>query len=326
MKHVYSTSHEVAHKWAQQSPDLTDARCRNMFADGASIYSYGRHFEIARSIDADTVLITTRGYSVTTSKHISDVANAVSNRAAFRVPSFTDHKANAEYFIAEIEKRRAQCVRARTNAEWRKSSLNGFISDAFNYSTCELFRKHIPIALRRRIAAFHTACENDTLFSADEVNKIKKANAAAAVIARNRTAAQNAARAARDAEYARKRAERVAKWLDGSSDDIPQYGDDGFTAGTLLRIKGKRIETSRGAAITLRAAVELWQSLTGAPGAAALIGMDLDGYPVNGWDGAVLTVGCHKIPAGELLKLAAVLHLSGTLLGPITSLTAAAGE
>lgn len=73
----------VAHNWANQLQ--TEARTANssMYFDNDSIYSYRRHFCIAKHV-ANTngdkaVLMTTRGYSVTTSKQISWVRNAVNH-------------------------------------------------------------------------------------------------------------------------------------------------------------------------------------------------------------------------------------------------------
>jgi hypothetical protein len=54
----------------------TKGKGSNMFIDGDTIYSYGRHFPIATRIDGQFYL-TTHTYSVSTARHISEVRNAL---------------------------------------------------------------------------------------------------------------------------------------------------------------------------------------------------------------------------------------------------------
>ena len=68
-------SNIVAHIWAAQSqPHARNATNTFWFRDSV-VYSYGSHFPIARYINGH-VLMTTRDYSVTTSRHKSTVVNA----------------------------------------------------------------------------------------------------------------------------------------------------------------------------------------------------------------------------------------------------------
>ena len=76
MKKVY-TNDMVAHLWAQQSQSEAHNIQRNFYFEGTAIYSYNSHFPIARRVNKDTVLFTTRRYSVTTAKHIKIVRCAI---------------------------------------------------------------------------------------------------------------------------------------------------------------------------------------------------------------------------------------------------------
>jgi hypothetical protein len=82
MKNVVSTK-EVAHLWAHQTQESARngaGHRKNFYFEGATIYSYGRHFPIARIIEHNgkkAILFTTEGYSVTTSKHIHLVRRAI---------------------------------------------------------------------------------------------------------------------------------------------------------------------------------------------------------------------------------------------------------
>jgi hypothetical protein len=71
MKRVYTNSSDLIHLFAQQSQD--DARCSNMFFNKTKIYSYGYHYLLGEFIDSNTLYINDSGYSVTTSKHISQL-------------------------------------------------------------------------------------------------------------------------------------------------------------------------------------------------------------------------------------------------------------
>jgi hypothetical protein len=82
MKHVFSDLSHVAHLWANQLQD--NARnSGNFFFEGASIYSYGHHFPIAKHVvneqGESAILFTERRYSNTTAKHIAVVRQAASH-------------------------------------------------------------------------------------------------------------------------------------------------------------------------------------------------------------------------------------------------------
>ena len=116
MKQVLSNHHEVCHVWAQQKQD--EGRASRIFFEDKSIYSYGRHFEMARFIDANTVFITTRGHSVSTAKHLSLVRGAVSHKTVFQVPSFTYHAENVRHYIELARGYFDKAKRARTSTTY----------------------------------------------------------------------------------------------------------------------------------------------------------------------------------------------------------------
>jgi hypothetical protein len=81
MKRVVD-KHTVAHLFANQLQN--DARTPgngNLFFEGDTIYSYGRHFRIAKHVEnaagEKAILLTERTYSVSTSKHVSIVHHAL---------------------------------------------------------------------------------------------------------------------------------------------------------------------------------------------------------------------------------------------------------
>jgi hypothetical protein len=79
MKKVLSPD-MVAHTWANQTQPEARNTGRTLWFEGDSIYSYGRHFCIAKHVTNEkgvkVVLFTTRDYSVTTSSHKNIVRQA----------------------------------------------------------------------------------------------------------------------------------------------------------------------------------------------------------------------------------------------------------
>jgi hypothetical protein len=74
MKTVFSSNSDCIHAFAQRTQ--SHGRCGNLFFEHDKIYSYGYHYELARFIDAENILINNKGYSNSTSKHISATMQA----------------------------------------------------------------------------------------------------------------------------------------------------------------------------------------------------------------------------------------------------------
>ena len=82
MRRVVEAS-EVAHLWANQIQEDARTPTGNMFFRGNTIYSYGRHFPIAKFIEHEgknAILFTLDTYSNTTAKHIGHVRGACSHK------------------------------------------------------------------------------------------------------------------------------------------------------------------------------------------------------------------------------------------------------
>jgi hypothetical protein len=72
---IFGTHANLAHTWAQQSFTIGHSADRRMFFEGDTIFSYGRHYAMARFTDLRdfegkrVVLFKSGGYSVSTAKH-----------------------------------------------------------------------------------------------------------------------------------------------------------------------------------------------------------------------------------------------------------------
>lgn len=319
---------EVTHWWANQSQEHGRTTGNRLFFHGASIYSYGRHFEIARHVTEGktrVILFNSASYSVTTSKHQAAARSAARHLDSFQVPSFTDHVANVRYFLAAVESAHSAAVRAVKNVTVHSDAMRTAAENAAEY--VEVFKKHVPTALRNEARRVARLARDNRLFSAAELAKIAQAHARRAAADKRdaeererRRVEWEAAEPARamnrehaealEMEEQREAPAILARWAAGESDDLPSsyYRDDAL--GTRLRLKDGRIETSRRAQITERRARELWIALVRG---ADVTGQELDNYRVTSWDGARLIVGCHDIARAELEHMARVLGLPGSL-------------
>lgn len=78
MKRVFRNHSELAHIWAQRKQ--SEGRAGNMLFDGDAIYSWGKHWTIARFHDTPSgvvVLVNNNKRSVSTSQHANEVRGAL---------------------------------------------------------------------------------------------------------------------------------------------------------------------------------------------------------------------------------------------------------
>lgn len=109
---LMKTHAEIAHIWANGLK--YNGKQGSLFYNGSTIYSYGGHFPIAKHVDENTVLFTTREYSVSTSKHKSYVMRAISHKNIIYCfsPEFTPF-INVQEFIKEIQSIATNLEKAR---------------------------------------------------------------------------------------------------------------------------------------------------------------------------------------------------------------------
>lgn len=105
---------DVAHSWAHQSSSKGTGS--NFFFEGATIYSYGRHFPIAR-VDGNVVWFTTEGYSVTTTTHKGLARSAIpASKTVVFVPDVRNPASGIEHYSRLID---VMAKRKRTEKYWR---------------------------------------------------------------------------------------------------------------------------------------------------------------------------------------------------------------
>ena len=76
MKTVFSSNYDVIHAFAQQNQYEGRNQTQSVFFYNNKIYSYGHHYLLGEFIDKNTIVINNKGYSNSTSKHISILIGA----------------------------------------------------------------------------------------------------------------------------------------------------------------------------------------------------------------------------------------------------------
>ncbi len=139
MRKVLRNHKEVAHYWANRSQLRGESG--NMFFEGDTIYSYGRHFIIAKLVrdrHGETVaLFNNDSYSTSTSKHQSYTRNAASHLKQFRVPdldsSNTSHKSNVMFLLQEINDGKYRFKRDRSGSRWAVETVITNVGELVDY-------------------------------------------------------------------------------------------------------------------------------------------------------------------------------------------------
>lgn len=252
MRYNLGSHAQTAHVWAQGEQSEGHASDKRMFFENKTIYSYGRHFPIARHVQTlqgeTAVLFTTDRYSVSTSKHIGLVRQALRGDKVFFVPRVNGWgKDNLVAFDTQVENKLTEYGKPRIRQTTR-DMIAGQIANLIES------RNAYGLAFIKKYKAIEVPDDINAL-----ADKLQKANAA-----RVKREAKEEARAF---EASIKEAETFLKKPRTAFADIWRLNDEGAvencssdmrraitqyvreTHGILLRLKnaGKDVETSAGA-------------------------------------------------------------------------------
>lgn len=276
---------QLAHIWAQQRRD--SGKGSSFYFEGTTIYSYGRHFPIARFTEdahgKKCVLFTTRGYSNSTAKHINYTRAALHG---LDIPCFYVNDPSSTPGISEAEtlkKRAFESIVLAGRARSRKESL---LNQARSYEA-QFF------ALCRAFKIKHEDARKKTIISPAQVKELQ----AAAAVEEKKAAAQRAKQAAaREKEIKLARAD----WMNGKENSVPYYAAEPV----MLRIKGEELQTSRGAVVPLEAARALFaRAEKTSPEAVAAETPKIGEFRVNRMEGGSVIIGCHSVPYAEIKRV-----------------------
>jgi hypothetical protein len=280
MKTVFSSIDDVIHAYAQRpnNPN-TEGRTAgggNVFFDGVSLYSFGRHYELARYLDSNTVLINDLGYSKTTGKHISKARYALSQYDIFNVTECDPMQVRIS-----LEAIRKRLATARKPEKYVSEALH--IIERYN-EWRQYHADHLE-AFQRRPGYTPTELpiigELLQLINAEDFTERIKA-AKDAEKKRKATAAESFRSAFRNFE------------------PFEKYRNAAGLPYSLIRINGDQVETSQNVRIPIDEARRAWRLYE--------LGMIRSGDTVGGYrvihsTKETIRIGCHLLNAADLREV-----------------------
>jgi len=309
MKTVFTNS-MVAHVWAQQTQEHGRNSSSSIFFEGATIYSYGRHFFIGHFTKPNIVLLNSETYSQTTCQHQSEVSHALpSHIKIFRVPTIDNHAKNIESYKEQINTyarkvKNAPRTSYQTSLENAQSWIDYLIKknrQLLDY--CQEF--NTPYDLE-----WENICADFELIKARKKKNDDKYNNPKEIEKRNR---------AKELKEKRERAKiifsirKAVKDFSTNNNPFRYIGE----IPTLLRLDGDMIKTSKNAEMPVKFAKNIWQMVKHCKSEKVSFkpnGKTLHAghFQVNEIDiNGDLKAGCHYIKYGILKNMARQLNLLG---------------
>lgn len=275
------TNYEICHDFVHSTKD--SERSCNVFYETSYkgervLYSYGHHFAIARQFSTDTYFFTTRKYSVTTGKHVSDARCALSHASLIFCP-YPDGTAaaNFDYWLKSLQGLEKELARAR-NKESRASEIKRIIAQVRAY--CAVLGEKLPRFVRTFAAV------------ADKVQP------------RQKTAREIARENRKREEERKKSAERVKDWEDGKNVHLSYTETE---KNVPLRIEPHKgyyiIKTAKGVSCNIQLAKTFYYKLkSGELHPYELVETGTAHYRVRDVTAEFVQIGCHKFNRAYLDK------------------------
>lgn len=297
MKTVFN-SRQTVHVWASQIQKAGRNSTRSIFFQGPSIYSYGHHFEMARFAQGDdgapVVLITTRHYSVATTRHLSYVHRGISQYVSFVVPSFTDHAENITHLVQAVRNEKGRLERARVHLSFHQ--MNKFIEAVQGYY--KTFRSQIDEKdIESSVTQDLSTILSDNFLSNNWISAYDERRKRAEAEQEKKEALRSAIWEERARQAAIKEQAELDKWKAGESSQR-------YFSSTALRISGDKVETSRGAEVPTIEARMLYRMLKSGKD---IVGCRVGYFTVSQVTETDVHIGCHVIPMTEVERIGSLL-------------------
>lgn len=314
MKQVFNNS-DVPHIWAQQSQDAGRNSNGSLFFEGATIFSYGKHFPIA-TIEGNNVLFTLRGYSNTTAKHINKARQAISHKHiiwCYDVPvkyygndkplnkqSFTlTHEENIKRWKGNIKRLIAELGNKRNKPESRINEIQTNVNQLQAY--CQYFDYKIKDSELKKMLTVINA--PDFIEQAREA-KIKQDAA-------NERKIKQGEKAYRQyLDLWRKYDQKEIDNLPAPLMQLIRYYEQSSEYFTRLRYnkEQQRVETSKGVQIPVAIAKRAYIQLNGCmEGSCKDISVPVMNYTITETNDKFIKAGCHTIPKEDVRYIAELL-------------------
>jgi len=279
MKTVFTDISTIAHLWANKTQSEAKNSGRNFYFESDTIYSYGRHFPIAKHIEnngINAVLFTERSYSNTTAKHIAVVRQSSRHLNIIDCLSpESSRNENFNYWQKCIESEAGKLLKAK-KPEIYLSKIDS-IKDKINRYV-KYFDIEIPGLLSAAMQITDKTKYNDYAANKETILKEQKAKE----------------------QKELKKAHKIAldKWLKLETSRL--YTHDGFD---YLRVNDNRIETTQAVKIPLEVAKRLYSQIKDN---TLQVGAKILDYSVQSI-GKEIKIGCHNFKTSYLLSFGSKL-------------------
>lgn len=300
---------QVAHYWANKVQ--AEGRSKNVFFEGDRIYSYGRHFCMGRHLPGDTVALSTRTYSPSTSRQQSKVRAAVRHlRVVYCHDPDASAASNQLQTILSIEGKNIAAAAPRIRQSTRETLKADAVGLAVQFNE---YLRALPADERGNVTPF--VIDGELL---DNIER-QRAQRDAQEAERRRLDEEARKVALADAVAAWRRGEYVRHNLHTLPVMLRLVRNKGRHTGGLLR-EGKEdvIETSHGAEVPVKSVSGIWYLVQQARAGGVQLDAEtmakaatrLGVYELRfiRADGSIV-VGCHDIPYAELERMAVELGL-----------------
>lgn len=273
MKTVFNSTSEVCHVFAQRVQ--TEGRAGNVFFEGNVIYSYGCHYELARFFQGANneiaILINDKGYSNSTSKHISYITQATRHYKQFFVT-----ETNGKDVLEDLESLVEKLKKARKPEIYINSAKYLFrkYTEYCNF----VGKKHDLHNLITKVYNVFNTLEINEYFEEKE-KELKKIE--------QRKIKQEKKQFKQD----------LKKFFNYEKD----YLTDKFNNESFVRLSknGEKVETSKGVKVDAKEAKKLYQLIKA--------GKDIKGYKIDYYTvislNGVLKIGCHNINRKNMTEI-----------------------
>jgi hypothetical protein len=305
---------EIAHHFAAENYGPKGTRKAGhvwMQEATRTLYSYAAPIARFSGNAAIPVLITSRSYSATTSKHTTYARRALHHLNPFEVynpaaASASAHAENVKHFYADARHALRTATETRRKAETRAAALR---SAAQLHTHAETYRAafKLPLsALDTETIATRDTCRR---IDPDQLDKAAATITQATAAADKRKAAAEAKRTAAQIKAAAEQEERDKtrreEWLAGAGTHYPRH----YSAPARLRVIENAVETSHGARVHVRAAARLWPIAERAHRTGTTYKPEpphhVGPYPLDEVSPAGVRIGCHFIAFDEMQRVRA---------------------
>ena len=272
MKKVFSNTDEVIHVFAQQTQSEGRNSTRSIFFEGKKIYSYGYHYLLGEFInDGKAIIINDKGYSVTTSKHISKLRISTNHFKQFHITNI-----DIENVYNEISKDLVCLGKARKPKIYLDSIFNLFnqLNEWIDYTKANKIKHKYVV---KRSTSKYIELKNI-------VKELKENSKYLSVL--------------KETEKKRKQKEKrqIAKKLKIQLEKFYTYNSNCFRIGDFdyLRLSkdNTKVETSQGIKIEISEAKKLYLAIQNK---IDIVGYKLGYYTINNINSKSLKAGCHNI-------------------------------